>query len=150
MVSWVKFAGVILASVILVPVVLAQSRTSERKLIQSIDGKGLFLSYCASCHGKDGKGTGPMAASLRMPAADLTAIASRNHGVFPMAMVQRVIAGTEQPGTGVGGGHGSREMPVWGPIFSDVTLSPSGQDVDMGHVRINNLARYLSDLQKAK
>jgi hypothetical protein len=36
-------------------------------------------------------------------------------------------------------------MPVWGPIFSRVTT-----DVDLGLVRIDNLARYLSDIQQKK
>ena len=39
-------------------------------------------------------------------------------------------------------GHGSSEMPVWGPIFSRVT-----NDVDLGRVRIDNLSRYLRDIQ---
>jgi len=39
-------------------------------------------------------------------------------------------------------GHGTREMPVWGPIFSQVD-----RDQDLGRVRIDNLARYLASLQ---
>jgi hypothetical protein len=34
-------------------------------------------------------------------------------------------------------------MPVWGPIFSQVTT-----DVDYGRVRIDNLARYLTSIQQ--
>jgi len=52
--------------------------------------------------------------------------------------VRRLISGEEA----VGAGHGTREMPVWGPIFSQV-----GQDQDLGRVRIDNLARYLESLQ---
>jgi hypothetical protein len=39
-------------------------------------------------------------------------------------------------------GHRTREMPVWGPIFSQVD-----RDQDLGRVRIDNLARYLESLQ---
>ena len=39
-------------------------------------------------------------------------------------------------------GHGTREMPIWGSIFSQV-----GRDTDMGRVRIDNLARYLESIQ---
>ena len=113
-------------------------RPAEVKLIVSIQGKDLFKAYCASCHGLDAKGKGPMSAALKTPPADLTRISIRNRDAFPMLRVQKIISGEEQPS-----GHGSREMPVWGPIFSHVT-----QDVDLGRVRIDNLARYLRDIQE--
>jgi mono/diheme cytochrome c family protein len=113
----------------------------DSKLIDSIQGPDLFKAYCASCHGQDAKGKGPMAASLKAPPADLTRISIRNHGTFPLAHVEKIIAGEDQPASG----HGSREMPVWGPIFSKVT-----HDVDLGRVRINNLARYLRNIQEMK
>ncbi len=116
-------------------------RPAEVKLIVSIQGQDLFKSYCASCHGLDAKGKGPMAASLKVPPADLRRISIRNHDVFPMMRVQKIIAGEELPAAG----HGSSAMPVWGPIFSRVTT-----DVDLGRVRIDNLARYLRDIQEMK
>lgn len=116
-------------------------RQPETPLIDSIQGKDLFKSYCASCHGLDAKGKGPMAASLKVAPADLTRISIRNRGVFPLARIQKVIAGEELPASG----HGSSQMPVWGPIFSQVT-----RDVDLGRVRIDNLTRYLRDMQEIK
>lgn len=113
----------------------------ETKLIDSIRGVDLYKTYCASCHGLDAKGKGPMASALKTPPADLTRIAIRNRGVFPAMHLQKVISGEDQPGSG----HGSREMPVWGPIFSKVT-----RDVDLGRVRIDNLVRYLRDIQEMK
>ena len=113
----------------------------ETKLIDSIQGVELYKAYCATCHGLDAKGRGPMAGSLKTPPSDLTRIAIRNRGVFPMLRVQKIISGEEQPSPG----HGSREMPVWGPIFSKIT-----HDVDLGRVRIDNLARYLRDIQQMK
>ena len=66
----------------------------------------------------------------------------RSDGIlFPLARVQKIISGQEQPSSG----HGSREMPVWGPIFSQVT-----RDVDLGRVTIDNLTRYLRDIQEMK
>ncbi len=118
----------------------ASKRPAEVKLIGSIQGKDLFKSYCASCHGLDAKGNGPMAASLKVAPSNLRRIAIRNHDTFPLMRVERIIAGEE-----LTTGHGSSDMPVWGPIFSRVTT-----DVDLGRVRVDNLARYLRDIQDMK
>lgn len=111
----------------------------EPPLIVSINGSNLYKTYCASCHGEDAKGHGPMAVWLKVPPPDLTRIAARNGGAFPLARVERIISG-EEP---LPHGHGTRAMPIWGPIFSQVT-----RDQDLGRVRIDNLARYLRDIQR--
>ena len=108
------------------------------RLIDSIDGPALYKAYCAVCHGSNATGNGPMAQALKVPPADLTRIAERNGGVFPMARAERVISG-EEP---LPSGHGTREMPLWGPIFSQVD-----RDQDLGRVRIDNLTRYLMEMQ---
>lgn len=107
-------------------------------LIDSLQGPALYTAYCAVCHGKDGKGGGPMAKSLKAPPPDLTHISVRNGGKFPMARIQRIISG-EQP---LPAGHGTREMPVWGPIFSQIAW-----DQDLGRVRVDNLAKYIEGMQ---
>ncbi len=113
----------------------------EQPLIGSIRGDNLYNTYCASCHGEDAKGKGPMAAWLKVQPADLTHISARNGGKFPLERVDRIISGDEA----LPSGHGSRAMPVWGPVFSQVT-----RDQDLGKVRIDNLARYLRDIQSGK
>lgn len=109
------------------------------RLIPSIDGADLYKAYCASCHGLDGKGAGPMAAELKARLPDLTRIARRNRGTFPLERVERVISGEEE----ITPAHGSREMPMWGPIFSQIVW-----DRDLGRLRIHNLAKYLEKLQE--
>jgi len=79
-----------------------------------------------------------MAVWLKVPPTDLTRIAARNGGTFPLERVDRIISGEEA----LPSGHGTRAMPVWGPVFSQVT-----RDQDLGRVRIDNLARYLRDIQ---
>jgi mono/diheme cytochrome c family protein len=106
-------------------------------LIHSVEGPDLFRAYCASCHGKDGKGNGPVAAALKATVPDLTVIAKNNRGKFPEARVRRIIVGE-----GMIASHGSREMPVWGPIFHQVE-----EDVDRGPVRVENLVKYLESIQ---
>ena len=107
-------------------------------LINSLQGAELFKAYCAVCHGIDAKGNGPMAKSLKTAPADLTRIAARNRGSFPATHVRQLISGEEA----LAAGHGTREMPIWGPIFSQI-----GRDQDLGRVRIDNLTRYLESLQ---
>jgi mono/diheme cytochrome c family protein len=106
-------------------------------LIRSLKGPDLFRAYCASCHGVDAKGNGPAAAALKVKVPDLTLLARRNGGTFPATLVRNMILGDN---TIVA--HGSREMPVWGPIFHQVE-----EDVDRGNVRIANLVQYLASIQ---
>ena len=108
-----------------------------QNLIDSVSGPDLYKAYCASCHGVHGKGDGPVAPELKTAPPDLTQIAARNGGKFPRAKVEDFIAG-EKPATA----HGSREMPVWGPIFSQVEW-----DRDLRLVRIRELADYLKQMQ---
>jgi hypothetical protein len=135
-------ASVILCAAALMGLLMGQPQKNEPvKLISSIQGPDLYRAYCASCHGTDAKGGGPMAPALKTKPPDLTRIAIRNNGIFPMQRVQKVIAGEELTGLS----HGSREMPVWGPIFSQVE-----EDMDRGRVRIDNLVRYLRGIQAMK
>ena len=110
----------------------------EPPLIDSMHGDDLYKAYCASCHGVTGKGNGPMAPWLKMQPSDLTRIAARNGGSFPLTRVEHIISGEEA----LARGHSTGGMPVWGPVFSQVT-----RDQDFGRVRIDSLARYLRDIQ---
>jgi len=131
-------AGVFLTLVAVSAQKRAPETTQEKQLLDSFKGPELFKAYCATCHGRDAKGNGPMAASLRIPPADLTRISARNGGTFPFLQVQKIISGEQQsPAT-----HGTREMPVWGPIFSEVSWDP-----DLGRARIYSLATYLEAIQ---
>jgi hypothetical protein len=112
---------------------------NERNLLNTLDGPTLFQAHCAVCHGKDGAGKGPAASALKKAVPDLTQISKRNGGTFPMEKVQHTIAGDVVPSPA----HGSREMPIWGPVFSQIEW-----DQDLGRVRIYNLAKYLETLQK--
>ena len=77
-------------------------------------GRDTFLRHCASCHGSEGKGDGPLAASLTRPPADLTRIAERNDGRFDERAVMAVVDGRRAVAA-----HGERDMPVWGAVFED-------------------------------
>ena len=101
-------------------------------------GKEMFNAYCASCHGTDAKGDGPAAPALKIPTTNLTTLAVKNGGVFPAAHVAAVIQGDAMTPA-----HGSKEMPVWGPIF----MSIGGHSTADVQLRIRNLTKYLESLQ---
>ena len=103
----------------------------------SLIGKDSFEAYCASCHGTDGRGKGPVARALKAAPADLTLLGSRNSDVFPRERVKATLSGTGRTVAA----HGTTEMPIWGPLFrafeSDARV----------RVRIDNLVSYLATLQ---
>jgi mono/diheme cytochrome c family protein len=72
-------------------------------------GKTAYLSSCAACHGAEAKGDGFLNSVLKVPAPDLTTLARRNDGAFPIAAVTEIIDGRLLIAA-----HGSREMPIWG------------------------------------
>jgi len=102
-------------------------------------GKQMFEAYCATCHGKGGKGDGPVAAALKVPPADLTGLTKRNNGKFPWLQVTKTITGPA--GTPA---HGSGEMPVWGPVF----MSMSHQHESEVRLRVANLTDYIKSIQQ--
>ncbi len=102
-------------------------------------GVQMFKEYCAVCHGLDGKGTGPAATALKKTPANLTELTARNNGKFPELRVFSVIQGdADMPSA-----HGSRDMPVWGTVFSEMSRG-SGSEVQM---RISNLIAYVKTIQ---
>jgi len=102
-------------------------------------GHDMFMSYCASCHGKDAKGDGPAATALNVAPADLTALAKKNGGKFPSDRVATVLNGQANLAA-----HGNKEMPVWGPIFWRMSGGHTGEVQQ----RVANLSHYLESLQQ--
>ena len=116
----------------------------EKDRIASVQGAELFQAHCAVCHGRDGKGNGPAAHALKTAVPDLTQISKRNGGTFPTARIQKFISGEEEGEEEmVTPSHGSREMPIWGPIFG-----PIAWDQDFGKLRIYNVTKYVESLQQ--
>ena len=105
--------------------------------LTSTDGAELFRAFCSVCHGTGGKGDGPAAKALKTPPADLTTITKR-HGQFPTKTIESTILGDIEP---VDPAHGTREMPMWGPIFR------SAADRDVATLATANLLKYLESLQ---
>lgn len=108
-------------------------------VIDSMYGPDVFTFYCAPCHGRDGKGSGPVAVALKSQPPDLTQITRRNGGTFPTRRVENYVTnGDVKPIPA----HGTADMPVWGPTFR--SLDPSDARVK---VRIANLVAYIESIQ---
>lgn len=108
------------------------------KKTEATSGKKMFASYCAPCHGVDGRGHGPVASSLKTPPFDLTMLSRKNDGQFPEKRVIGVLRfGVDVPS------HGSTTMPVWGPVLGNMSnTNPMDKQL-----RINNLVDYLKTIQ---
>jgi mono/diheme cytochrome c family protein len=131
------------AGVPLLAGVQTSGRKSSEATTASTSGRDLFEFYCASCHGLDGKGNGRAATALKVPPPDLTMLAQRNHGTFPTEKVADLVKGSERLSTPA---HGSRDMPVWGPIFKAL----DNRD-EINAARIESIVRYIESIQaKAK
>ncbi len=102
------------------------------------NGKAMFTSYCAPCHGADARGNGPAAGALKTQPTDLTGLAKSHNGKYPDNHIVSIL----RFGTDVRA-HGSAAMPVWGQIFTKMTKLNS-QEKDL---RTSNLSRYLETLQ---
>lgn len=108
------------------------------RLVMSLEGPDIFRAHCAACHGPDGQGGGPVVPALNTKVPDLTTISKRNDGVFPIKRIRAVIAGDEGLVA-----HGSRDMPIWGPIFHQIE-----QDRDYGNIRMENITRFVESIQR--
>jgi len=101
-------------------------------------GPEMFISYCAPCHGGDGKGQGPAASALKKAPSDLTMLSAKHGGKFPVLEVQHYIRGESLTDA-----HGSRDMPIWGDLFRSLG---SNQD-SIVTLRVKNLSDYIAGIQ---
>lgn len=107
---------------------------------EHIAGVETYKAHCAVCHGPEAKGNGPAAAALKKVPADLTTIAKRNGGKFSAPDVEAMIMGQQPPAPPAA--HGSRDMPIWGPVFQAIT-----DDTAIRKLLVSNLVDYLKSIQ---
>lgn len=131
---------------------MREQRRDQQRLQAQDFGQREFNANCAACHGMDAKGRGPVAGFLTKNPPDLTTVAKRNGGVFPMDRLYRVVDGGDLPeGAQSAGPHGNREMPIWGrdyrvrdaEYFGDAPYNPDA----MVRGRILALLEYLNRVQ---
>jgi mono/diheme cytochrome c family protein len=132
---------------VLAMVVLSVAQDEPKKEIKHVpmratsaaSGQEMYKSYCASCHGTEGKGNGPAAEALKVPPTDLTALAEKNGGTYPALKVAAILRGEEEPAA-----HGSKDMPIWGNLFWKMS---GGHEAEVQQ-RVANLSKYIESLQQ--
>jgi mono/diheme cytochrome c family protein len=109
------------------------------------EGAEIYARYCATCHGAEATGGGPMAPILVLQPPDLTQLSARNGGVFPTTRVVMRIDGRDPLVS-----HGS-PMPVYGDFFEGDEAVPlkaeSGQPILTSRAVVD-LVSYLESLQQ--
>jgi mono/diheme cytochrome c family protein len=108
------------------------------KPTSAASGAQMYDSYCAVCHGKDGKGNGPAAEALKSAPTDLTKLASNNGGKYPSDKVSSAIRGDQNIAA-----HGTKDMPIWGNLFLHMS---QGHQSEV-QLRIANLNKHIESLQ---
>ena len=114
----------------------AQEKKIEMKpapMTNAADGAQMYQAYCASCHGKTGKGDGPAASAMKSKPTDLTLLSKAHPGGLSQKDFEDRVQGQSMPLA-----HGSTPMPVWGPVFRAL-----GND----QLRIYNLKKYIDSMQ---
>ncbi len=107
-------------------------------------GETLYLEHCATCHGLDLDGLGPMSGVMVIKPTDLTALTASYDGVFPVERVVKRIDGRDPLVA-----HGS-PMPVYGHFFeggAGALKTKSGQPIITSRA-IVELVNYIEGKQQ--
>lgn len=138
----------ILSVLIALPAMLAAGKLNAKQTTNQVvltihkteptNGKAMYASYCAVCHGVEARGNGPVASELTTPPPDLTMQSRNNHGRYPEAHIAAVLRFGARPPA-----HGSAVMPVWGSILGKMDQANPEETL----LRISNLSRYLQSIQ---
>jgi mono/diheme cytochrome c family protein len=131
--------GLVIVGLVLMPAGSAARGEQADKGVSTAAGSVTFKTYCATCHGKEAKGDGPLADRLRFRPPDLTLLARRNGGSYPAETVYRTIEGRKPVKD-----HGGPDMPVWGDAFKNAESGFSDEKVKE---KIDGLVEFLKSIQ---
>jgi len=108
-------------------------------------GKQDYDTYCAECHGSNGKGNGPTTQTIPMnpPPPDITVLAKRNGGKFPFDEVVDLIDGRKQVPS-----HERIQMPFLGTTLQQPGKEFTPESDAAVKRRIDAMARYVQSLQQ--
>jgi mono/diheme cytochrome c family protein len=107
------------------------------------EGRSLYVNYCASCHGVNGDGDGPVALALSTPPANLRLLSERYGNPLPEDQIARFIDGRADVKA-----HGPRDMPVWGERVWKYPEDKGNKNQVKGDIA--KLVAYLQSIQRAE
>lgn len=119
----------LLASALAVPAIAQESE------------KAAYMRYCSACHGETGKGDGVVSGFMKPKPTDLTQLAKKAGGKFPLHDVIRVIDGRQTVRA-----HGDPDMPVWGSLFQSERGNRDYAEA-AARGKILMIAEYLESIQ---
>lgn len=133
----------LLVTVVLLLGTTAASYATELDPLLSYTGPQLYQRFCASCHGRQAYGDGPVAETIKVMVPDLTRIARRQqNGEFPEQRIREIV-----DGRAVLSAHGLRDMPVWGyELEAQAPPDQPGRQAAQG--LIDKLVGYLRSIQQ--
>jgi mono/diheme cytochrome c family protein len=126
---------------LMMAMLLCVTHTASATDYLAASGETLFGKFCASCHGADAKGHGPVAKYMKVPPPDLTRIAQRHGGKFDADEIAKIVDGRI-----VIGAHGTRAMPIWGEEFTRAEIGEPQAEKSTQTV-ISRIVDYLRTLQ---
>lgn len=129
----------VFTSLILLGALAGQTHAADLVLMS---GKDLYVRFCASCHGTEGRGDGPVARFFTVEVPDLTLIARRHGGKYPYQQIEKIIDGRS-----IVGAHGTRTMPVWGEELAAAQRGDTNAE-EATMIIVERLSDYLWTLQK--
>jgi mono/diheme cytochrome c family protein len=128
------------ASILSLAAIVSASRPALSANDEVAEGHRYFIQYCASCHGQDGLGDGPVAKSLLRQPANLRTLGDKYGMPLPAHRIAELIDGRDTIRA-----HGTRDMPVWGERLYEVGQGQKGE-TGIGDV-IAKIIAYLGTIQ---
>ncbi|HEX9146004.1 MAG TPA: cytochrome c [Candidatus Binatia bacterium] len=127
---------------ILLAIALSWSNGKTLWSAEADQGEVLYIQYCSSCHGKDGRGGGSVSPYLKLKIPDLSLLKKNHKGIYPLDDVMAAIDGRRSVRA-----HGDRQMPVWGEVFhKDVEKQKYSELTSL--LRAKMIAEYVAQLQR--
>lgn len=114
----------------------------DAQAIDEYSGQETYFRYCASCHGEEAKGDGPVAAGIPIKVPDLTQLRRRQGEDFPEETLRKIIDGRNPVIF-----HGTRYMPVWGYEFW-LEEGANAEAEARVEIIVYNLIEYLRSIQE--
>jgi mono/diheme cytochrome c family protein len=122
----------VLGALLICPAAMAQGGKVAK-------GRAIYLDHCASCHGINADGKGPVAPALSTPPANLRLLSERYGNPLPVNQIARFIDGRADVKA-----HGPRDMPVW---CEEARKNPDGSTRTITDW-VADLVAYLQSIQK--